>query len=215
MNRLRLVIGCIALSLRLGAADRDVGWPKLGTLERSNAYTILLRDRTCEMGKIRKVDLSKMTLESGNAVLRSEVLFVGQGVVAHEILYSGRSSWNDVKRVQPAPLEKLSVRLKSGRSMSGSVTNVSDSDLTIKRLGDSIKIPKHDIAQVDYIRFKPVSETHRYFAQEAVWLQFLDPKEWQYLPRIDALLSIRIYDIELPEDNSSLRCSNDVSRKRP
>jgi hypothetical protein len=76
-----------------------------------------------------------------------------------------------------------------------------------------VKIPKHDISYVDYVRFKPVSEAHRYFAQEAAWGSFLDPKAWQYLLRIDAVMSVRIYDSTLPEDNSPLGCVRNASRK--
>jgi len=213
MKRLRLAIGCMTLSLCLRASDQDVGWKKLGTLERGNTYTIVLRNGMCQNGKIQNVQPDKLTLESGNTVERSDVLFVGEGVSPHEILYSGRSSWSEVKEVKPGPLENLEVRLKSGKSMSGSVISVSDSDLAIKRFGRAVNISKQNIAQVNYIRFKPVSESHRYLAREAPELQFLDPKAWQYLLRIGALQSVRIYDSTIPEDNSPLSCNNRTSQK--
>ena len=213
MRRLCLAAGCMAFSFCLRASDGDAGWQKLGTLERSNAYTIVLRNGSCQSGKIQKVEPDKLTLQSGNAVVRSDVLYIGEGVSPHEILYSGRSSWYEVKEVKPARFEGLDIRLKSGKSMSGSVISASDSDLTIKRFGRAIRILKQDIAQVNYIRFKPVSEGHRYFAQEAAGLQFLDPKTWQYLLRIDALQSVRIYDSAIPEDNSPISCNNRTSWK--
>jgi len=113
-----------------------------------------------------------------------------------------------VKEVKPALWENLKVGLKSGKSLRGSVIGASDSDLTIKHFGHPVSIPKADIAEVDYIRFKPVSGAHRYFAQEAYGLQFLDPKMWQYLLRIDALLSVPLYDSASPEDNSPLTCTS-------
>jgi hypothetical protein len=197
----------------LRASDADAGWQKLGTLERNNTYTILLRDGTCQHGRIQKVEPDKLTLKSGNTIVRSDVVYVGEGLSPHEILYSGRSSWYDVKEVKPGSWENLEIRLKSGKSMKGSVISASDSDLTIKQFGHAIKILKQDIAQVNYIRLKPVSETHRYLAQEAPGLEFLDPKWWQYLLRIGALQSVRIYDATIPEDNSPLSCNNRMSQK--
>jgi hypothetical protein len=63
------------------------------------------------------------------------------------------------------------------------------------------------------VRFKPVSEAHKYYAQEAYGLQFLDPKAWQYLLRIDALMSVLLYDSTLPEDNSPLSCPANASKR--
>ena len=208
MKRLCLALGCTAFSLCLRASDEDVGWRNLAALERSNTYTILLRSGTCQSGKIQKVEAERLTLESGNSVARSDVLYIGEGVSPHNILYSGRSSWYEVEQVKPAASENLEIRLNSGKLMSGSVISTSDSDLTIRRFGRTLRILKQDIAQVNYVRFKPVSEAHKYFAREAAGLQFLDPKVWQYVLRIDALLSVRIYDSAIPEDNSPLSCNN-------
>ena len=213
MTRLSLTVGCLAFALCLRASDTDAEWQGLGTVERSNTYTIVLRDGTCQRGKIQKVEPEKLTLESGNTVMRSDIVYVGEGVSPHEILYSGRSSWYDVKEVKPGPSENLELRLKSGKSMRGSVIHASDSDLTMKRFGRAVTISKQDIAEVDYVRFKPVSESHRYVAREAPELEFLDPKWWQYLLRIGALQSVRIYDSAIPEDNSPLSCKNDAPKK--
>jgi hypothetical protein len=176
-------------------------------LEPSNAYTIALRDGTCQSGKIQKIEPDKLILESGNTVQSSDVLCVGEGMSPQDILYSGRSSWYDLKEVKPGPRETLAIRLKTGKSINGPFISASDSDLTIKRFGHTAKIPKQDITHVNYIRLKHVSWAHLYFAQEAAGLQFLDPKVWQYLLRINALLSVPIYDSAIPEDDSPLSCN--------
>jgi hypothetical protein len=102
---------------------------------------------------------------------------------------------------------------RSGKSLSGSELGATDSEITIKRLGHSVGIPKDDVIQAYYVRFKPVSEAHKYYAQEAYGLQFLDPKAWQYLLRIDALMSVLLYDSTLPEDNSPLSCPANASKR--
>lgn len=208
MNGLHLAAVCIAGCLQLRGSEASAAWQRLGSLERSNAYTIVLRDGSCQTGNIQTVEPKKLTLQSGVTVQRAEVLYVGEGVSPHNILYSGRSSWNDVREVKPVRLETLESRLKTGKSIRGSFIGASDSDLTVKSFGRTAKISKLDIAEVNYVRFKPVSEGHRYFAQEAAGLQFLDPKAWQYLLRIDALMSVPIYDSAMPEDDAPLSCKN-------
>jgi hypothetical protein len=212
MRRLCLIVSYSALALCVRASDANAGWRALETAEKGNRYTIVLRDGTCQNGKLQKVEPKKITLESGNTVMRSDVIYIGENISPHDILYSGRSSWYDVKEVKPGRSESLDIRLKSGKSMRGSVMHASDSDLTVKRFGRAVTIAKKDIAQINYVRFKPVSESHRYLAQEAPELEFLDPKWWQYLLRIDALQSIRIYDSTIPEDNSPLSCKGDARK---
>lgn len=203
----------MACLLPLAADIPEVAWKKLGNLERSNPYTFVLRDGTCQTGKIRGVEETRIILESGAEVQKPNVLWVGEGMSPHEVLYSGRSSWSDVRHVEPGRLEALNVRLKSGKSMQGPVVTASESQITIKHYGRSVRIAKDEVAEVEYVRFKPVSEAHRYFAQEAAGLQLLDPKAWQYLLRIDALLPVRLYDASMPEDNSPLKCDHDSSKR--
>jgi len=197
----------------LRATEPDPGWLKLGAIERSNTYFFILRNGTCQRDRIQNVQPDKIELASGKGLMRSDLIYIGESLSAHDVLYSGRSSWVDVKNVRTVMTESLEIRLKSGRSLSGSLVRASDSDLSLRRFGRSIKIPKLEIAQVNYVRFKPVSERHKYLAQEAPELEFLDPKWWQYLLRVDALQSVRIYDAAIPEDNSPLACSNVISQK--
>lgn len=186
MNSWRLCLFFVAV-LGVGATEQSDAWQKLGTLERTNLYTIVLRDKSCQTGRIQTVESDKIILTTGATVQRSDVVWVGGGLSAHNILYSGRSSWDEVKRAQAASPESLTIRLRSGRVLTGPEISASDTGVTIKRFGRHVSTAKPDIAHVDYVRFKPVSEAHRYFAQEAAYLAVLDPKVWQYWLRIDAL----------------------------
>jgi hypothetical protein len=145
-------------------------------------------------------------LGSGRILQRSDVIFVGEGTNAHDILYSGRSSWDLVKQVHALPAERLTVVLKSGESLTGSEVSASDADLTIKRSGRTPNIPKDAVAKIDYLRFKPLSEAHLYNDRELAYLAIFDPKVLQYLLRIDAFMSVRLYDAALPEDDLPLTC---------
>jgi hypothetical protein len=133
---------------------------------------------------------------------------------AHNFIYSARSSWEDVKHIYPNKLENVKVRLKDGKTITGSTIQASDDRLTLKHLGRTVEASKREIAEVDYIRFKPVSEVHEYVQREGAGLQFLDPKMWQYLLRINAVMPVRIYEASLPEDDSPLPRTCEATREK-
>ncbi len=201
----------VILVLHAAAAEHTDQWRNLQKVDKSNAYTFAFRDKSCALDRIRDVLPDRLVLASGRTLPRADVLFVGQGTNAHQVLYAGRSSWDAVKQVNAVPPEKLSLRLKSGEEVIGSEAGASDTELAIKRSGRIRTLPKDDIEQVEYIRFKPLSEVHTYYLQEAAYLGIFDPKVWQYWLRIDAFISVRIYDATLPEDNLQLECHSNPS----
>src|ERR1700761_7107729 len=97
MKGLRVAVVCIALSQCLWGSDRSAAWQKLGSVDHSNAYTIVLRDGSCQSSKIQNVEPDKLIFQSGVTVRRGNIIYVGEGLNPHNILYSGRGSWYEVK----------------------------------------------------------------------------------------------------------------------
>lgn len=116
----------MCVCLPVGAAERDP-WMQLGAVDRANIYTVALRGRGCEQGLIVSVESQRITIAPNLsttprtaaashevAIPRADVLRIGEGTGAHEILFSGRSSWADVQAFPVGPREHLTIVLKSG-----------------------------------------------------------------------------------------------------
>jgi hypothetical protein len=82
----------------------------------------------------------------------------------------------------------------------------SAADLTLKSRGKQIVVPKIDISRVLYVRYKPLSVNYRWFAQEASIFASLSPKTWQYALKINAMISVLLYDSAMPEEDSLVGC---------
>lgn len=200
------------------AADKDP-WTQLGAIARDNLYTIAVRSGRCEQGYITNLDGSSLTISTdlpptrktashGHdvAILRSDIIRIGDGTEIHNIIYSGRSSWVDVQASPVGPREHLMVALKSGRQVNIAPVATSASDLTFKSAGKSVIVRKLDISRVFYVRLKPLPDTYRFLAQEAPYLLLFSPKTWQNALKINAMMSVLLYDSTVSEDNSLVPC---------
>jgi hypothetical protein len=217
---IRLALGAlVALPLPIKVAAEDDAWTQLGSVDRSNLYTVALRSGKCGEGYIVKLDRSFIIIDSDSpprrkvatvhhevTIARADVLRIGEGTELREILFSGRSSWADVLASHVGPREPLMVALKSGRQMEAVPAATSAADLTLKSRGKQIVVPKIDISRVLYVRYKPVSVNYRWFAQEASIFALLSPKTWQYALKINAMISVLLYDSAMPEEDSLVGC---------
>lgn len=201
----------LVLPLGIALAQGEDPWRQLGTVDRTNVYTVALRGGTCEEGSIVKLDSNSLVFRNASpdrqlTIARSDILRVGEGTKVHEVLFSGRSSWADVRASLPAPREHLILALKSGQQLKAVSIRTSDSDLTFKTGGKQVTIAKSDIGRVLYVRFKPLSAGYQWFAQEAPYLVYFTPKGWQYALKINAMISVPLYDADLTEDDSPVTC---------
>lgn len=206
---MRLCVGAfLSVLLPVASAAEADSWMQLGAVDRSNVYTVVLRDRTCDQGLILKLDQSSVVIEGRSSTIsRDRVLRVGEGTDLHEILFSGRSSWADALACTVGPRERLRILLKSGQHLDVIPTGQSASELGYKSGGKDVAVQKSDVSKVLYVRYKPLSANYRYVAQEAPLLALFSPKTWQYGLKIDATMSVLLYDSSTPEDDSPVTCS--------
>jgi len=178
----------------------------LGHLER-DYFSFLLRDGTCQAGKIRAISRESVTLDQGGrprgqiAITRTEVLQVRDS----DPLYSARSSWSDVGLVQQHKHEHLIVKLKSGKTISGPAAGVIGEQLSLRTVSDVKWIAKADLATVDWVRVTPAARL-QWLAQEAGPAAVLFPNMWPRMLGIGLLMTVRLYDADQPEDNSPAAC---------
>jgi hypothetical protein len=183
----------VFVSLPVGAQDER--WDALKNLTRKRDYTILKRDRQCVDGEIAAVTDHNLTVKHFRqwdkpptrekiAIERAEILRIGERINAIDVVYSGRSSWADVKAlVEISPPEHALIVMKDGRRREGIPATVSDETLKFRGGSDLNQIPKQDIAKVYYVRVKPVSASMEDSAREMI---FLDPRLWPHMLRIAA-----------------------------
>jgi hypothetical protein len=198
------------------ALAQSRSWSELQTLKHNYEMEIFQKNGQCHTGVIDKITPSSLVAvlygkELANAQLakhtqeinKDDVLALGSG---HNIVYSGRSSWIDVREAKPAHAEWLSVRTIGGEEIKGSVDSISDSELVLNVFGSKRSVPKSQIKTVDYVRQRPMSEDEEYFAQEAPELLPLSPDYWLRAAGLSSKLHVRLYDSSLPEDNSAHPC---------
>jgi len=191
-------------------AGEDSGWTNLDHINHSNRYRFILNDGTCRQLRIRTVNPDSLVVvlsENGSRVVVGKVARPAVIQVRDDqILYSSRSSWEDVQSIRKLYLhEYIKITLKSGVSTKGEIASSSDIGITLKGPAGASEIPKAAVARIDYIRLKPTPDGDQYMARETP-LVWLDPRLWPYLVNIGVLIDVRLYDATLPEDNTSLQC---------
>ena len=132
--------------------------------------------------------------------------------MAHNMIYSGRSSWTDVQSIKARPKEPIRVITKDSKRYEGAVVSATDQDITISKSGRTARVLKNDVSQVFYIRIKPASDSAQYADQELFLLKVLDPELWPYMLGINSKIAVRLYDVSLPEDNRPANCKTPISR---
>ena len=213
----------LALSVPVAhAADKDP-WMQLAAIDRGKEYTVVLRSGRCERGTISKVDGGLLVVEPGPAparktaprraetVSRPDVLRVGEGLGAREIVYSGRSSWADVGECVPGPREHLTVVLNTGQRIDTKRVALLVSEITIESGERSMTVPKRDVSRVLYVRFKPLPGGYEWMVQEAPFLALFSPKTWQNALKINAMMTVLLYDSTAGEDSSPVACAGQQS----
>jgi hypothetical protein len=184
----------VVLALSLVAAD----WDNLKEITRDTTYRIVFRDGRCLKGNLISSNGQQVVLTSG-AAQRADVLRiqdVGPYIVSSVPVYSGRSSWADVKA---AGAGNLLVVTKRGEQRRLEWPEILDARIIFN--GETLE--KVDVGTVSYIRFRPLTSREEYVHHENVDL--LAPRLW-FKGLLLGKISVKLYDSAMAEDNSKLGC---------
>lgn len=224
---------CLLVSICASGETQDDSWQNLRQITRERYYTVLDRKANCVTGHIagatdrgitlKLTDGTSATLDREN-VLRVSVSHAAPYLPSRvqadvtrvlDVVFNDKSSWFDLKGL--APQEKIgnlgqsvTIVKTDGTKYEGRVLATSDTQLELDQPGGKLTIAKSDIAQVYYLRYKPLTDSEKYSAQEDFWI---DPRLWPYYLHLAPKIPVRLYDSSLPEDNTPVRCEN-VSRKK-
>jgi hypothetical protein len=161
----------LVLALSLVPAD----WDNLKEITRDATYHVILRDGRCLKGSLVSSNDQQVVLTSGPAQ-RPDILRiqdVGRYIVSSIPVYSGRSSWADVKASGAGNLLIVTKRSEQRRLESPEILE----DRIIYK-GEAWE--KLDLATVSYIRFKPLTSREEYVHHENVdfWLPGFGSKDY-------------------------------------
>jgi hypothetical protein len=166
----------LLIALSLVAAD----WDNLKEITKDRGYAVILRDGRCVKGRIVSSD-DRQVVFGAEKISREAVLRITDGTgLAHDAVYSGRSSWSDVAAASPQASEYLRVVTKRGEQFKWKRPTIS---------------AKGEVRTISFFRFKPLTSTEEYFSHENV--DYLSPRL-----RFTGLLLGKIE----AEDNSAVAC---------
>jgi hypothetical protein len=223
----------LILALHAAGATTDDSWGNLRLVTRERYYTVMDRKSNCVTGQIVTANDRAVTLklpDATNATLeRADVLRVSVSQAApnfphnlradiarvRDLIYNDKSSWFDIKGLDVQ--EKIGVAgqevrivKKDGHKYEGRVFRISDTQLELDRPVGRLEVSKADVAQVYYLRYKPLTDSEKYSAQEDFWV---DPRLWPYYLKLSPKMPVRLYDSSRPEDDTPSRCENDPEEK--
>jgi hypothetical protein len=185
---------------------------------------------TCHYGQIKTItdqsvlirtDRSDVTIEESN-LIRVRLGFSGRSVppdnpyLVLATVYSGRSSWSDLigfmpfqSKSHPGFTVRMSVTTTGGKLHRGSLGQVTGSEISLTDpFGKEISIPKTEVSRIDYIRDKPLSDKEEFYWEELAMLRIFDPALYPRVFHLGDKMPVRLYESDVPEDNSPVHCSN-------
>jgi hypothetical protein len=170
-----------------------------------------MKDDSCQSGWIVKATTASVTVQQYKqppvTVKKEDVLWVDAVYGgAHEVLYSARSSWQDVIDAKPLSSESLQVVLKDGTRYKVKSPKVTANGIMFAQHGQNLNLPKSQVETVDYVRQKPITDGQVYLLQEAWPVMLFDPRTWFHMLGMVPELSVRIYDASRPEDDPLPKC---------
>lgn len=197
-------------------SGKDNSWEVLKHVTHRRTYTFVDRQGRCTEGEIVATSESAVTLKVWRATRgrraeygfltldRANVLRVLDGPKTVDVVYSGASSWSDVRALEKiGEDEGVLVVTREGKHHKGKFLRVGDQSVRITYWGQATEIRKTDISEVSYVREAPLSAGAEYAAQEAV---FIDPELWPYVLHIPPKIRVLLYDASLPDENTRFSC---------
>ena len=176
-----LLTGWMALSSLALGGDADPAWKTVRGVTRKNSdYTAFSRDGRCANGRITALSDKAVTIQpdKGAAMTfaKDELLRVSDGTGPQDIVYTGRSSWFDVRQLPDNDVESVRVVMRDGHKHQAKCRQVKTTEEGIT-LGDAKRprtLAKKDVAAVHYIRVKPLTDgesnaLHEYIIFHPIW----------------------------------------------
>jgi hypothetical protein len=132
-----------------------------------------------------------------------------------DIVYNDKSSWRDLKGLAAQEEtgilgQSVTIVKSDGGEYEGRVLAISDAQLELDRPDGKLAIAKANVAQVYYLRYKPLTDSEKYSAQEDFWI---DPRLWPYYLHLAPKVPVRLYDSSQVEDDSPVACQNAPKEK--
>jgi hypothetical protein len=215
---LAFTIGVSSIVSVAATQENEMGWKNLNRLPHRASFIFADNDRDCEVGTLKSITDTSLTVKrkdgTTRTIERTDLLRVSLGAWARGTLFSSRSSWEDVSGLESPRLPKwttnLIVETRAGQRHQGNLVSVSDDKLTLKSDGNKFDIPKSEIAKVTYLTPKPVSDSASYVDDEFMFLKVFDPELWPTLFGVQGSLSVTLFDVSKPEDNTQILCKNSL-----
>jgi hypothetical protein len=229
---LRLLRVCVCLFTLVLPVTPCLGegdpWQSLRLLKRGLGFVFIEHGQTCRYGELKEVtdtNVSIKTTQGSVVIPKSDLVRVRSGFGGRSVandnpnlplftLYSGRSSWADLlafapfeSKGHPYSTVNFSVKTKDGRLHRGFLSMVTAEEITLTdRLGSASTFPKGQIAQVDYIREKPLSDTQEFYWEELGMGIIFDPQLYPRLFHLGDTMPVTLYQSTLAEENSAVIC---------
>jgi len=207
-----LLSGCVLFAPNMHAQSEEDPWNNLHKITKKHTYAYADRKGGCGKARIARVTDQSVTLKRPDntqiTIKRAELLRIGQwGLWPIGTLFSGRSSWYDVKLLpHDAKYSSRRARVRivtsGGDEHIGEFLGADDSSLRMLKRGKEFLFAKADISRVSVLEFRPMSDATEEAVGEMLIFGIFVPQVWISLIRIPAVL----YDVSRPEENLPIEC---------
>jgi hypothetical protein len=211
-----MLISCISIVASAIAEEKDTdeAWKQAKQLHRDRSFAFVDRRLNCSEGKIVHVTEQAVTLKrpdnTKTTIDRQDLLRLSVvGSRAGGILYSGRSSWADIKALfrdsTSYRREKVRLFTQDRKGHVGELIDADDSHLEVLASGQKVQFAKSNISKIYFITIKQLNDKAEEVFQEDPWLAIFDPEAWPIIlggGRIPVLL----FDSSKTEDNGAIEC---------
>lgn len=194
------------------AGSKNLGsWNNLLKVTRGVDYSVVTRTGECTVGRLGAVKADYLTLKLPKGkrvtVRKQDILRVAIG--SDYIVYSGRSSWSDVRAYNSYPTEAVKITAKAtGQLYIGKIVALSSTGVTLREAHGTAKLAKNRIATVSIISYTPLSPGNEYWAEECFLppVCLLDVGLWPRVLGYHLRIAVLLYDSLRPEDDSTIVC---------
>jgi hypothetical protein len=207
-----LLSGCLLFAPNMHAQSEEDPWNNLHKITKKHTYAYADRKGGCGNGRITRVTDQSVTLKRPDntqvTIRRAELLRIGQwGLWPIGTLFSGRSSWYDVKLLPHDAKDsnrraRIRIVTSDGEEHSGELLGADDSSLKVSKHGKEFSFAKSDISRVSVLEFRPMSDATEEAVGEMLVFGIFVPQVWISLIRIPVVL----YDVSRPEENLPIEC---------
>ncbi len=187
------------------AGSQPDGWRNVNDVTWQRNYTALLRDGSCVTGQIVSSGDQTLNLKPWIAptviLKRDDILRLtdDQSSSPRNTVYTGRTSWSDLKAAEARGTEYLNVTMRDGKERKLRTPKIYDDAIMI----GTETFLKAEIQWVSYVRFRPLTTDEENLHRRSG--DFLAPRLWfgaLFLGKI----SVPMYNSDRMEDNTPASC---------